>query len=61
MIKLITYIQNDIIDDIPQETQEEMELAKVSYEDIVNELEFENKEILIESEIKEKLMHYRLA
>lgn len=61
MIKVITYIQNDIIDDIPQETQKEMELLKVSYDDIVHELEFNNEEIMIKSEVKEKLMHYRLA
>ncbi len=60
MIKLVTYIQNDLIDSLPEEACEKMQLTRVSYDDIVEELEsidygFPQKEF------KEKLLAYSLA
>ncbi|PWN69286.1 radical SAM protein [Chryseobacterium phosphatilyticum] len=60
MIKLVSYIQNDLIDSLPEEVCEEMQLTRVSYDDIVQELENIN-EGFPQQEIKEKLLAYSLA
>ncbi|MBV8325328.1 MAG: radical SAM protein [Chryseobacterium sp.] len=60
MIKLVSHIQNDLIDSLPEDICEDMKLTKVSYDEIVAELEnmpYNDPQ----QEIKEKLLAYSLV
>ncbi|WP_295202123.1 radical SAM protein [uncultured Chryseobacterium sp.] len=60
MIKLVTYIQNDLIDSLPDEVCKEMELNRVSYDEILEELENKGP-VSIQKNIKDKLVAYSLT
>ena len=58
MVRLITYIQNDILDSLPKETVEELNVEVLKYETIVDEFTTEN-EVKIDAEIKGKLNSFK--
>ncbi|MEI7486707.1 MAG: radical SAM protein [Chryseobacterium sp.] len=60
MIKLVSYIQNDLINSLPEEVCREMELTRVSYHEIVEELE-NRTAVSVQKNIKDKLLAYSLA
>ena len=60
MIKLVSYIQNDLINSLPEEVCEEMDLTRVSYHEIVEELE-NTRAVSVQKNIKDKLLAYSLA
>lgn len=60
MIKLVTHIQNDLIDSLPADVCKEMQLSKVSYLEIVEELENKTS-FTIHENIKDKLLAYSLV
>ncbi|WP_082384034.1 radical SAM protein [Chryseobacterium sp. ERMR1:04] len=60
MIKLVSYIQNDLINSLPEEVCREMELTRVSYYEIVEELENAGA-VSVQKNIKDKLLAYSLA
>lgn len=58
IIKMVTYIQNDFINELPAETVNKLELEKVSYEEIVSSLH-EPPGIKIENGLKQKLDSFK--
>jgi len=60
IIKLVTFLQNDLIDSLPVESCAEMGLEKVSYAEIVQELEMTG-EVAINGSVKNKLKAYSLV
>ncbi|WP_326982993.1 radical SAM protein [Chryseobacterium sp. MYb264] len=60
MIKLVSYIQNDLINSLSDEVCKEMDLTRVSYHEIVEELENKGA-VSIQKDIKDKLLAYSLA
>ncbi|MCS3532047.1 uncharacterized protein M2373_003466 [Chryseobacterium sp. JUb7] len=60
MIKLVSYIQNDLINSLPEEVCREMDLTRVSYHEIVEELESQGP-VSVQKNIKDKLLAYSLA
>jgi uncharacterized protein len=60
MIKLVSYIQNDLINSLSDEVCTEMDLTRVSYQEIVEELENKGP-ISLQKNIKDKLLAYSLA
>ncbi|MFP3593762.1 radical SAM protein [Chryseobacterium sp. SIMBA_038] len=60
IIKLVTFLQNDLIDSLPVESCAEMGLEKVSYTEIVQELEMSG-EVAINGSVKNKLKAYSLV
>ncbi len=60
MIKLVSFIQNDFIDSLPEDACREMELTRVSYHEIVEELE-NGGELSVRKSVKDKLLAYSLV
>ncbi|MCJ8153907.1 radical SAM protein [Chryseobacterium sp. SSA4.19] len=60
MIKLVSYIQNDLINSLSDEACKEMALTRVSYHEIVEELENKGS-VSVQKNIKDKLSAYSLA
>lgn len=58
MVRLITFIQNDILNSLPKESVAELDIEPLVYEEIINSFEEEN-EIKIDPAIRTKLRSYQ--
>jgi uncharacterized protein len=58
IIKLVSFIQNDFINELPAETVNKLELEKVSYDEIINELK-QPSQVKIEDSLQQKLASFK--
>ncbi len=58
IIRLVSFIQNDFINGLPAETSGKLELEKVSYEEIIRELQ-QPPAVSIESDLQQKLNSFK--
>lgn len=58
IIRLVTYMQNDFIKELPEETVNKLALEKISYEEIIGSLRLPY-DIKIENELKQKLNSFK--
>jgi uncharacterized protein len=58
IIRLVSFVQNDLVDQLPAETIEQMGIEKVSYPEIIRELT-QAPLIKIENDLKQKLNSFK--
>ena len=58
MVRLITFIQNDILQSLPKESVAQLDIEPLVYEEIINSFDEENK-IKIDPKVKRKLVSFK--
>ncbi len=58
MVRLIAYIQNDILDSLPDKAVAELDIEKITYEEIINGFE-EDNEVKIDPEVQKELSSFK--
>lgn len=60
IVRLVSFLQNDLINGLPEETVNKMGLEKVSYEEIISELK-QPSQVKIEESLQQKLESFKQA